>query len=89
MRNEWEQLRDIGPQIEERPQRHRKVTSGKKPFAIERRYTGRLPWFRDMWEWRVHRRYKTEKQRDKALSNLQNKKNISWEYRREQDATRR
>lgn len=85
MRNNWEQLRDIGPQIEERPHRHRKVLSGKKTFAIESRYTGTMLWLIDTGEWRVHRRYKTEKQRDKALSNLQNKNN-NWEYRSEQDA---
>lgn len=86
MKNDWEELRDTGPQIEERPHRHKKVTSGKKPFAIEHRYTGTQPWLREMCDWRVHRRYKTEKQRDKALNNLQNKKNIRWEYRSEQDA---
>ena len=78
MGKDWEEPRDIGPQIEERPHRHKKMVGGKKPFAIERRYTGMT----SMWEWHVHRRYKTEKQRDKALSNLCSK-DSNWEYRRE------
>ncbi len=73
-RNDWEVLRDKGPQIEERERLWKKKPK-KKPFAIEYRYCGQL------LGWSVYRRYTTEKQCDEALRNL--RRNNWYEYRKQ------
>lgn len=77
----------------EEPNRHYKKRGGKKPFAIERRYTGPVhEYWPEYWErqreWSVYRRYKTEKNRDEALTTLKRKAETDtykvltwWEYR--------
>lgn len=72
--------------MDEPKNKHYKKRGGKKPFVIERRYVGRgSTWCSDYWEsmreWHVHRRYKTEKARAKALENFTSKFNKYWEYR--------
>ena len=80
-RNDWEALRDKGPQIEER-ERPRRKKSKKKLFAIEFRYCGRQTWV--CVDWCVYRRYNTERQRDEALCNLNRKRSNWYEYRKQE-----
>lgn len=59
---------------DERP-RHQKKRGGRKSFTILVKFTGRslINLFPSWGEWRVHQRYRTEADRDKALAALQRK----------------
>lgn len=91
MTKHWEELRDKGPPTSEPEYPHKKVQGGKKSFVIERRYFGPerryFYWLEKQREWHVYRRYKTEKQRDQAYTNIAHKIKINrlvwkgWEFR--------
>jgi hypothetical protein len=86
MGSAWNDPRDKAPPIEE-VVRHQKKGGGRKPFAIESRYIGKLNLLFMCKEWAIERRYKTEKQRDQALIHLQSKVDyggygIHLEYRK-------
>ena len=94
-RNDWDQLPDKGPQIEEPRQRHRKKGGGKKPFILQARYIHpqkhHMDWMERYYakkrEWHTYQRYKTEKAREEALKHLTHRAANShtiysrWEYR--------
>ncbi len=70
MGRDWNEPRDKTPLMDEYGRRQKKG-GGKKPFAIESRFIGPIAFFNR--DWYIHRRYKTEKQRDQALAHLQTK----------------
>lgn len=88
---DWDEPIDKSPPIEEPVHKHKKYRKGKKSFVIECRYIGTGCLFSfDYCVWHVHKRYKTEKQRNQAFEALMNRKNTpfsNWEYRIEQNTS--
>jgi hypothetical protein len=85
VKSDWDTPKDRGPGIEEPENRWRSRPSGKKPFAIERRYIGDNKWLAVYAEWKVWKKYKTEKDRSNALDSLRKNQGSyfpgRWEYR--------
>lgn len=92
MRNDWEQPRDKGPEIDETNRRWKFRKRGKKKFIIERRYIGpKKQWLTEMYEsfreWHTDRKYETERARAEAFTALTRRQGNShriydqWEYR--------
>lgn len=86
MRNDWEQLRDKGPPIEEPNKRH-KTNLPKRKYVLETRYVGpRKAYFTEYWEkkreWHVHKKYRTEAARQDAYLKLIHRSHNSYEIYR-------
>lgn len=85
----WLEPRDKGPCLLEREPKHKRKR-GKRPFAIEWRYIGPVRWwFQSNREWRVYKRYESERDRDQAIRSLEKKSKTEtygvtkfWEYRK-------
>lgn len=69
------------------PRRERK---SRKPFVLERRYVRPIPvdtgvlfdFMKTMREWHVCGKYRTERDRETAISSLSKKnESLKWEYR--------
>jgi hypothetical protein len=89
-RDDWEEMPDKGPTIEEKTRWRSRRRKGRKRYAIEQRYVGPerrfLSW---MWNrsWHMKSRYHTTKQRDQALAHFNHRRKNShdlyrqWKFR--------